>query len=179
MQIWKAGVCNERGFTLVELAMVMLVIGIVSALAMPRVAGVLDRRRMHRAINVIRGAARLAQARAAVTKRVYRLTFDFDEQRVSVCYLSDPANPAECTQERGRELRPYTFPDTVRLLDVVSPAGEKRLQGEASTHFHPNGFAEPSMIHLGGIDTKKFTLKIEPLTGRVKVLDGYVERQAG
>jgi general secretion pathway protein H len=178
MRTWRTGVCNERGFTLVELAMVILVLGIVTAVTMPRVGGMLDTREMQRAVNVVRGAARLAQARAALTKRVYRLTFDFDKQSMSVCYLPDPGNPEECIQETGRELRPYTFPAVARLLDVIGPTGEKTVTGAASTHFHPAGLAEPSTIHLGEPNAQQMTLVIEPLSARIKVLDGYVEPQA-
>ena len=65
-----------------------------------------------------------------------------------------------------------------RLLDVVTPTGEKTVAGEVSTHFHPAGLAEPSMIHLGGPGAQQMTLIIEPLSARVKVFDGYVEPQA-
>ena len=45
------------------------------------------------------------------------------------------------------------------------------------THFHPTGFAEPSIIHLGTDSNQKATLMIEPLAGRVKVFDDYVEQK--
>ncbi len=171
----KAGACNESGFTLVELAVVLLVIGIASAVVMPRFSGVLRRQDMRRTINVIRGTVRYLQARAALTKRVYRLTFDLDQHEMSVCFLS----PEGCRPEPTRELRNYVFPETVRLLDVVNPQGEKTQEGEAATHFHPTGLAEPSTIHLGGEGQPQKTMMIEPLAGRVKVFDGYVAPEKG
>ncbi len=177
MQIWRAGVCNNRGFTLVELAMVMLVIGIVAAVAMPRVGGMLDRQQMRRTINAMRGTVRYVQARAALTKRVYRLTFNLDKQTMSACYLT--GTDGECKEEPTRELRQYTFPDAARLLDVVDPTGEKTREGEAVTHFHPTGLAEPSLIHLRGLAQERMTIRIEPIGGRVKVLDGYVDPETG
>lgn len=173
--MWKAGACNERGFTLIELAMVLLVLGIVSAVAMPRVGGMLDRQRMRRTINVVRGTVRYVQARAALTKRVYRLTFDLDKQTMSACYLST----AECKPEQSRELRVFTFPPAARLLDVVRPDGEKTVEGEAITHFHPTGLAEPSTLHLTDITDERTTLMITPLGGRIKVLPGYVDPETG
>jgi prepilin-type N-terminal cleavage/methylation domain-containing protein len=175
MRISRAGAYNDRGFTMIELAMVLLVIGIVGAIVMPRIGGVLDRQQMRRTINMVRGTVRYLQARAALTKRVYRLTFDLDRQVMSVCYLSSDG----CEPEPTRELRNYSLPATVRILDVINPQGTKTREGEAVTHFHPTGLAEPSTIHLEGSDKRQMTVMIEPLAGRVKVLDGYVEPQTG
>ena len=155
--------------------MVLLVLGIIAAVTVPRVGGVLDRRKMERSINTLRGMTRYLQSRAATTKRIYRLTFDLDKQVVSTCYLTAEG----CQIDRNRITRDYHFPETIEVLDVVNAAGEKIQAGEAGTHFHPSGLVEPSLIHLQGVNADRYTLVIEPLTGRVKVLDGYVDRQAG
>lgn len=174
MRTSKAGGCNERGFTLIELAMVMLVIGIVMAVAMPRVGGMLERQQMQRTINVLRGTVRYLQARAALTKKVYRLTVDLEHQLWSVC-VQDYAGAEECKPEPTRELRDYVLPLTVHILDVMTPQGEKVREGLATTHFYPTGFAEPSIIHLASDTEQRFTVMIEPIAGRIKVYDGYVE----
>ena len=169
----RAGACNNRGFTMIELAMVLLVIGIVSAVVMPRIGGVLDHQQMRRSINTLRGTVRLLHARAASTRHVYRLTFDLDRQMMTACSI-DTATDA-CQAEQSRHLRDYTFPPAVRLLDVVDGQGTKTSEGQAATHFHPTGLAEPSTIHLAGSADQQMTLMIEPLAGNVKVLNGYVE----
>jgi hypothetical protein len=140
---------------------------------MPRVGGMLDSRKMERSINVLRGMTRYLQSRAATTKRIYRLTFDLDKQVVSACYLTTEG----CQSDRNRVTSDYHFPDTIEVLDVVNAAGEKIQEGEAGTHFHPSGLVEPSLIHLQGANADRFTLTIEPLTGRLKVINGYVDRQ--
>src|SRR5215470_11080832 len=175
MPILKAGVYrDEHGFTMVELSMVLLVLGIVMAIMLPRFAGTLERQQLRSTINVMHGTVRYLQAYAALTKRVYRLTFDLDRQVMSVCYYQGET----CTPEASRELREYVLPATVRVLDVVSPQGAKTRAGEAATHFHPTGLAEPSLIHLGTDSNQKATLVIEPFAGRVKVFDDYVEQKA-
>ena len=68
MPISRAGVRNRRGnpppatagFTLVELTLVILVIGIVGALVLPRFGGLLDRQQARRTVNVLRGMVRAA-----------------------------------------------------------------------------------------------------------------------
>lgn len=171
----RAGACNNCGFTLIELAMVLLVIGIASAVVMPRIGSVLDHQQMRRSINALRGTVRLLHARAASTKGVYRLTFDLDRQMMTVCLVD--VETAECQAEKTRRLRDYTFPPAVRLLDVVDGQGTKTSEGQAVTHFHPTGLAEPSTIHLAGSAEQQMTLMIKPLGGNVTVLKGYVEPQ--
>jgi len=154
--------------------MVVLVIGIMAAIVMPRVGGVLDRRQMERSINVLQGMTRYLQSRAATTKRIYRLTFDLDNQVVSSCFLT----PEGCQSDYNRITSDYHFPETIEILDIVNAAGEKIQQGKAGTHFHPSGLIEPSLIHLQGVNADQFTLAIEPLTGRLRVIHGYVDHQA-
>jgi len=159
---------------MVELTMVLLVLAIVMVLVRPRFAGMLERQHLRSTINVIHGTVRYLQAYSALTKRVYRLTFDLDRQVMSVCYYTGDT----CIHETSRELRDYTLPASVHVLDVVSPEGAKTRAGEAATHFHPTGLAEPSLIHLGTDSNQKATLVIEPFAGRVKVFDDYVEQKA-
>ena len=105
------------------------------------------------------------------------MIFDLDQQMMSVCIIE--VETAECRTEQGRQLRDYTFPDTVRVVDVIDGQGTKTREGQAATHFHPTGLAEPSTIHLTGYDEQHMTLMIEPLAGSVKVLHGYVDPEAG
>ena len=173
----------SAGFTLVELTLVILVIGIIGALVLPRFGGLVDRQQVRRTVNVLRGMVRQMHAKAALTKRIYRLTFDLEEQRVTVCYLQSASltesGEISCVAESSREMRGYVMPNAVRLLDVVSSSGEKIRQGTAMTHFHPTGLAEPSVVHLQTPDEAHVTLFIEALAGRVKVVHGYVEREKG
>jgi prepilin-type N-terminal cleavage/methylation domain-containing protein len=175
MRISKAGGQSnaEGGFTLIELTMVILVLGIILALVMPRLGGLIERQQMRRTINVIRGTVRYLQARAALTKKIYRLTFDFERQIMYVCPLD--RHSEACQQEAGLEVREFALPASIHLLDVISASGQKITEGFAATHFHPTGVAEPSVLHLIGDDQQAITLAIEPLAGGLKVFAGYVD----
>jgi prepilin-type N-terminal cleavage/methylation domain-containing protein len=191
MPISRAGVRSKRGlpspasagFTLIELTLVILVIGIVGALVLPRFGGLIDRQQARRTVNVLRGMVRQLHAKSALTKRIYRLNFDLEGQRVTVCHLQSMAlaesADAPCVAESSREMRGYVMPNAVRLLDVVSSSGMKIREGTAITHFHPTGLAEPSVVHLQTPDEEHVTLFIEALAGRVKVVHGYAEREKG
>jgi type II secretory pathway pseudopilin PulG len=179
MPILKAGVCrDERGFTMVELGMVVLVLGMVMALTMPRFGGVFERYEAHRTVNVIRGTVRYLHAQAAFKKRIYYLVFDLERQSMVVCSKGQEQD-SPCIREYSRELREYVLPATVHILDVVDPQGHKISEGEAVTRFFPVGFADPSIIHLGTDSGRKITLAVEPFSGRVKDWDGYLDPRPG
>ena len=171
----------SAGFTLIELTLVILVIGIVSALVLPRFGGLIDRQQMRRSVNVGRGMVRQLHAKAALTKRIDRLTFDLEGQQITVCHLQSlspgEGGAAACVADTSREMRGYVLPQAVRLVDVVSASGEKISEGTAMTHFHPTGLAEPCVVHLQTPDETHVTLFIEALAGRVKVVPGYAERE--
>lgn len=179
MRISKAGVCrDECGFTMVELAMVILVLGIVMAMTLPRFGGVFERYETRRAINVIRGTVRYLHAQAAFKKRIYYLVFDLERQSMVIC-SKEQEQDSTCLREYSRELREYVFPAGVHILDIVDPQGQKIKEGEAVTRFFPVGIADPSIIHLETNSGRKITLAVEPLSGRVKDWDGYLDPRSG
>ncbi len=186
--------------------MVILVIGIVAAVMMPRIGGMLDRQALRKTTMAIRGMVRYASAKATLEKRVYRLTFDLEHQVISVCAFDRPQTreheeeslgvsivgppidasrrqlrPEEpvCREEFVTGLRAFEIPTTIRIMDVVSPRGEKTVEGEAATYFYRTGEADPSIIHLMTISDEKRTLWIEPFTGNLQEWEGYVEAKAG
>src|SRR3989442_8143419 len=103
------------------------------------------------------------------------MMFDIYRQVMSVCYFVGET----CQLETSRELRAYALPLDVHVLDVVSPQGTKTREGEAVTHFHPTGIAEPSIIHLVTNSNQKATLMIDPLAGRGQGFRFYFDRPRG
>lgn len=197
---------NNKGFTLVELTMVILVIGIVVTIITPRVGGMLDRQNLRRTNNAIRGMVRFAYARAALEKRDYGLIFDLERQVIATCAFDRPqtfereepprgisivgppldssrqdrrAQEPTCREELATGASSFAIPDTIRILDVVSPRGEKTLEGEALTRFYRTGEADATVIHLEAFQNEKITLWIEPFTGRIQEWEGYVEAKGG
>ena len=53
------------------------------------------------------------------------------------------------------------------------------VQGETYLYFFPGGYTQDAMIHLQDSEKRVYTLKVQPLTGRVQILDNYVEAPVG
>lgn len=71
--------------------------------------------------------------------------------------------------------KPFTLPEGVKIVYVRTADDLKPItKGEASIYFFPRGRTQKVHIQLESKDGEgKYTIKVEPLTGRVTVVDGH------
>jgi len=164
---------NNNGFTLIELAVVVAILGVMIALVAPMV-GELGEANLKRSARHLTGMIRFLHEEAQAKKTEYRLRFDIQDGRYwaeSFTLLSD----------RAGEFRKTT--------SVI--AGEGSLSGQttfrdikAGSHpddpyilFTPDGWVEHTVIHLRDGSDRDFSLLVRPLTGHTELLEGYVEER--
>ena len=142
---------RQAGHTLLELAVTLAVIGIVSALAIPSFASLNSRIQIRCTTEEIASELRLARQLAMTHRDRVRLSFDA-EQHVLVAQFVDG----------GRTHHVYRYGDKGIVVEEPS-AGPEIL-------FHPSGrSATGTTIRLRGRDGHSATLTVA-LTGRVSVL---------
>ena len=163
----------SSGFTLLELSVVLLILGIAASFVAPRL-------RDPESVALAASAARIATlARylyddAAYQRVPMRLNLDLDRQMYFVTVLGGDPDAPEFVPARSSLAKPVALPDAVAFRDVVLPAIGTVTEGIVFAQFSPDGWADPLVVHLrnrGGADT---TMAIEPLTGRTRVADGYL-----
>ena len=156
------------GFTLLELAVVLFIIGLTLALVTPHVGGL---RGMLLKSEVRRLAGRIAfiSDRAASHKLVMRLTFDLDSNRYFVSQLDPYAAMPTFVPDSQPGDTPIMLPRSVELRDVTVENIGTLSRGTVSCNFYPEGYADATVIHLGDEWGEIFTLAIDPLTGRVAI----------
>jgi general secretion pathway protein H len=163
---------SDRGFTLIELSIVVFIIAIVAGIAIPRlrdVSGVELTSTTRRLSNTVR----YVYEEAALRGLPYALVFDLDAQTYWVSML-DPET-GEYVADDSLLSRKVALPDGVRVVDVILPVAGKVAGGLAPTHFYPEGFADESVIHLADQRDHAYTLRIDPVRGRGEVYEGYKE----
>ena len=69
------------------------------------------------------------------------------------------------------------LPPGVSIEDVVVLSRGKDQEGEAFIRFFANGCVEHSLIHLRNISNEAYTLEINPVTGWVRIHEGYIEKK--
>ena len=160
---------TDRGYTLIELALVVLLIGLMLFIAAPRIRDTLMNDSLSAAVRKITGASRELRAEAVRQQVDHVLHLDLNG-RAYWTYAADMT--PEKQQERRKDA--VCLPDDVRIADIALAGREKKSDGEATVTFFKQGYAQPVLIHLARGD-RFFTLFFSPFLNDVKVYERYVE----
>lgn len=161
---------EERGFTLIELSVVILIIAIVARFAVPRLRN-LTAAELGATTRRLAQTTRYLYEESALRGTVLTLYFDLDRQQYWVARPEEGTGlPVEDTDLLARRV---ALPDGVSVADVVVPGAGKLSTGLVPTRFYPEGYADRSVIHLVDSGGHAYTLRIDPVRGRGEIFDGY------
>ena len=160
---------RDRGYTLIELSVVVLLIGMMLYLAVPRVQDTLLNDDLKAATRRLIGAARELRSESVREQTDYILHID----------LSQPAiwsYAADTTAEKRAELRKGAarLLEGIRIVDIRQADGVRKTEGEAAIRFFRKGYVEPTVVHLAK-DDRAFTLVFNPFLQAVTVYEKYVD----
>lgn len=162
---------RRNGFTLIEITIVVFILALVAMLVAPSLQRVVggDARSASRDLAGL--AAALVQE-AIATRTIQRLYYDLDTDEFWVTTLVSRGG----VLEEGPPVGPKrALPAEVRFEDVATPHHGLVTDGTAFTQFFPSGGVTRTAIHLEEGDRSRYTLTINPITGRVTVVAGYVD----
>ncbi|MCX5850035.1 MAG: prepilin-type N-terminal cleavage/methylation domain-containing protein [Deltaproteobacteria bacterium] len=163
------GNLNKRGFTLVELLLVIVLIGVVLVLAVPSTRDVLTGDNLKKASRQFIGLERKLRADAVRDQIDYILCMNLPSSTYWV-FASD------MTPEKQDEIkkRPQHLPSDVVILDIAGENNKKQSADEARIKFGKNNVCSPAVIHLAH-EEDKMTIVINPFLGVTDVYDKYVD----
>lgn len=159
---------GQAGFTLIELALVVLLLGLLASLSLPLLSG-LEPDRLNATVRRLSGTVKYLYNEAAMTGTEHRLTFDLQGDTYSATKLS-PAGELQPLQGIGAG---YQLSDGVHFVDIYQPQLGGRNDGEVTTSLLPGGWLQETIIHLQDDDGRKMTLRLAPLTGLTEIYNGY------
>jgi prepilin-type N-terminal cleavage/methylation domain-containing protein len=169
---------SQAGFTLIELVVVLMILGAIALIVIPRVrsfsAGDLERTSRH-----LSGVILHLTQESASKKEVYRLYFNLDSDDYWVVRVQ-AIDAENVTLQEHETIKRRHLPEGIAFEDIMTARQGTVTEGEVFAEFHPIGI-EAMAIHLieveesGRMDARHFTLVANPLTGRVKAFDRYVE----
>ena len=162
---------NRRGFTLIEIAVVLAIIGMVMVLVLPRLPSS-DSENLKISARTLASTVRYLQDRAVTGRTIYYLRIDPGTDSVKV--LEAGADGSE--KEPGDpQLRKRTVKEGIIVADVLIPRLGKLSDGQVRLDFGAGGLRDFVAIHLRSPDSRYWTVMAFPASGKVKVYEGYQE----
>lgn len=163
---------DQRGFTLIELGVVVLLLGLVAGLIMP-LFGTWGQDDLLGSARRLAGTVRYLYNEAALTRNEHRLVFNLDNASYQASVLDETGElkPLEGAGS-GRSLL-----GDARFEDIVITARGRFTTGEVTTLFHPTGWLDETVIHLRDADDRQLSLRFAPLTGAMDLVEGYEDFQ--
>ena len=151
---------GDRGFTLIELIIVIAVVGVTSALAAPGIADWMDTYRLKKASRQLATDLQFSRMRAISEKREYSVSFDADNKRYTLFKGNNAAGSTAWTQV-----------SVVRqLADTTNPYYAKDIGLTAANNitFSTTGTASTASTYtLSTTDNKRCVLVL--LTGGIRL----------
>lgn len=160
---------NSRGFTLVELMVVMALIGLVASFAVPQVAGFLSADQLKVTVRKLVGLIHRSSDLARRHQIPYRLVYQPKERT----FVVEP----EVVEKKGTMVQQehrLQLADAVTVQDLWTWYGGFRPLDALVIRFSNNGYVEPTVIHLRKDDGQEMSVVLSPFLGKVQVVDGYV-----
>jgi prepilin-type N-terminal cleavage/methylation domain-containing protein len=186
-----------RGFTLIELVIVLVIMSIVIAVAGPRVAGGLLGMSIRSAALQTAAMLRYARSKAVNTGTGYHVIFDGIDRRVILLQAAsdemDSPRPAAMDDEPerlGRNVRTpeddfddtmrtteqekkiYALPDGVRFDNVLIADVDSASLGDEVVMmltFLPNGTSQGAYLTIADQRDRRYYIAVDPVSGSVRV----------
>ncbi|CAN5888229.1 hypothetical protein BH23ACT11_BH23ACT11_16030 [soil metagenome] len=158
---------NERGFTLPEVLITIVILGMLVAIAIPSWQAVVEGRRVDSAANQFSSDLRLAHTRATNQLKTWKLVH------------SPGSSSYELVPEGGTAI-PRSLPDGTKVLDteVLALAGDRTIVFDPDGSAEAEGTFDDSLINPNGNidvavssddDAPKAGITIVEATSRVKL----------
>ncbi len=167
------------GFTLIEMSVVVVIIGLVSALVFVRIGAVIPKERLRAAAADVAGAVRFARAAARLRRSEVSLQYDLDKGAWKVSVMPNRWNVTEPDKVPEPEVvYAGAPPKGIRISALYYAESGLALSGTATASFRPQGAVGEHMVILENESGDTIRVYVPALSGVPFVVEdgsSYVE----
>lgn len=168
---------NQKGFSLLELMVVVTIVGILSLFATPQVKKTLENIRMKSTARILNSAVRLARRTAVMKRTNANLYIDLDKEYIKIEYFDNDTSDTKIVE--GSQ---YYMPTLVNITSVA--ISSNITSGVANLVFTSSGTTQNTYnyIHFAyypltsaqesaANKNKFYTILINQSTGRPRIIN--------
>ena len=162
---WTESLLSKKGFTLIELVIVMVIVGLITTLTLPVFSKSFYGLGLRKSVQELRSAVRYSRGEAIINKTPKWLAFDIEEEQY---WFGDGLADEETVLNSQEE-------DSIRLPDGVDLDGFSWFDGSDAervgwVQFYPNGSSSGGSLSLGEVYGERMArIVMEPFTGLSRV----------
>ncbi|MEJ2156305.1 MAG: prepilin-type N-terminal cleavage/methylation domain-containing protein [Desulfobacteraceae bacterium] len=161
---------KRRGFTLIELMVVMLLISIILAVAIPRFDSMPFQDPGKKLSRWMINAVRFLRATAIQKHTLQVLVVDLGEQRMWMAHEGMSEEEKSAAAEKA-----FSLSGSIRIVDAQYPDQERINTGTIDIQFYPAGYSDQVILHLENEDAQRISYLIEPLLPKLKIVEEWIE----
>ncbi len=173
---------GQRGFSLLELIVVLLIISLMMALVSPRLIGSLTKMNLKTSAQKISSSLRYARSQAVSGQITYKADFDFENNRMTIqpenpvdnefSYFKDETEPMETSDssEKQHTTESYFLPDGIHFEKALIGTDEIN-SGLFTVMFYPAGNSSGGSIVLIDEKERRFQISIDFITGVINLAE--------
>lgn len=161
---------KARGFTLLELLVVLGIIAIVSAMVVPRFGGALHGTAHKTAAKRVAATLRYARSRAVAQGIAYVVVFNLDSDSLSIEGEKPAAGDDDSrNDEEESDIKTYVLPARVSFAKIVQGESDDVEEGTVRVEFYPSGASSGGEIWIRGGRESFYVLTVNFITGVVQM----------
>ena len=166
---------SRKAFTLMELVLVMVIIGIIATLVMTRMDGLLPTYRLSGAAAEIAALVELAQSSAVSKGECLGIRYDIEKGRYWIVFPDEEGIIKDEVDDEEARIAERSLPKDVRFKDIVFGDDESRENGYVTQRISTLGAISSVMIHLEDSREQELSIEVLAISGQAVFYDFYKE----
>lgn len=191
-------VFKRGGFTLIEVMVVVIIVAIASAVAIPSFVKSFRGAKLKVGARTVNMASRLARSTAVLQNQHMALLFFPDASEIEMVHVKVPSRRGQQSQflnnrdqrrvegmlgsdgeetesTKGEEAASIAvelarkLPDGIRISNVETTENSAKFEDAAWVNFYPNGMSDAFKVTLIDEDNKEAEVSVDPISGRVSI----------